>query len=154
MYTKHALSQDQCQAAVTAVVAEFKRDPNNPVWTMAIVDDAGNLCAFTRSDGAGPMLGRNCIKKAYTSAMTGASTKVFGATRPGETDFAADLLEHDWNVTEWGDPMLMVISGGVCIRHPSNNAILGGIGVSGLPYGPGDHDMALVALKAMDLDGG
>ena len=35
---------------------------------------AGNLLAFTRSEGAGPMLGRNCIKKAYTSAMTGSST--------------------------------------------------------------------------------
>ncbi len=154
MYTKHALSQDQCQAAIAAVIAEFKKSPNSPPWTMAIVDDAGNLLAFTRSDGAGPMLGRNCIKKAYTSAMTGSSTKVFGETRPGETDFAANLMEHDWKVNEYGDPMLMVVSGGVCIRDLSNNAILGGIGVSGLPYGPGDHDMALVALKAMNLQGG
>jgi uncharacterized protein GlcG (DUF336 family) len=63
------------------------------------------------------------------------------------------LIEHNWNVTEYGDPMLMVISGGVSIRDPSNKAILGGIGVSGLPYGPGDHEMALVALKAMNLEG-
>ena len=154
MYAKRALSQDQCEAAITVVIAEFKKSQDNPPWTMAIVDDAGNLLAFTRSDGAGPMLGRNCIKKAYTSAMTGSSTKVFGETRPGETDLAANLKEHDWNVAEWGDPMLMVLSGGVCIRDPSNNAILGGIGVSGLPYGPGDHDMALVAIKAMNLEGG
>ena len=154
MYTTRSPSQDQCQAAITAVIAAFNRSPDSPRWTMAIVDDAGNLLAFTRSDGAGPMLGRNCIKKAYTSAMTGSSTKVFGETRPGETDFAANLQEHNWNVTEYGDPMLMVISGGVCIRDPSNNAILGGIGISGLPYGPGDHDMALVALEAMNLEGG
>jgi uncharacterized protein GlcG (DUF336 family) len=153
MYAKRGISQDQCQAAIAAVIAEFSRSFNGTPWTMAIVDDAGNLLAFTRSDGAGPMLGRNCIKKAYTSAMTGSSTKVFGETRPGETDFAANLIEHNWNVTEYGDPMLMVISGGVSIRDPSNKAILGGIGVSGLPYGPGDHEMALVALKAMNLEG-
>ena len=154
MYTKRALSQDQCQAAIAAVTAEFKKLPGSPAWTMAIVDDAGDLMAFTRSDGAGPMLGRNCVKKAYTSAMTGSSTKVFGELRPGETDFAASLEEHDWQLSEWGDPMLMVISGGICVRDPANNAILGGIGVSGLPYGPGDHDMALVGLEAMGLEGG
>ena len=93
MYTKRALSQYQCQAAIASVIAEFKRRPNSPPWTIAIVDDAGNLLAFTRSDGAGLMLGRNCIKKAYTSAMTGSSTKVFGETRSGESDFAANLME-------------------------------------------------------------
>ena len=154
MPTKRVLSQEQCQAAIAAVTAEFKKMSGAPRWTMAIVDDAGNLMAFTRSDGAGPMLGRNCIKKAYTSAMTGSSTKVFGELRPGETDFAAGLKEHDWQLSEYGDPMLMVISGGICVRDPADNAILGGIGVSGLPYGPGDHDMALVALKAMELENG
>ena len=74
MYTKRALSQDQCQAAIASVIAEFKKSPDSSPWTMAIVDDAGNLLAFTRSERAGPMLGRNCIKKAYTSAMTGSST--------------------------------------------------------------------------------
>ena len=43
--------------------------------------------------------------------MTGSSTKVFGELRPGETDFAANLNEHDWQLSEYGDPMLMVISG-------------------------------------------
>ena len=154
MYTKRALGQEQCQAAIAAVTAEFRKNPDSPPWTMAIVDDAGNMLAFTRSDGAGPPLGRNCIKKAYTSAMTGASTKVFGERRPGETDYAAGLEEHGWSLPEMGDPMLMVISGGICVRDPLNNAVLGGIGVSGLPYGPGDHDMALVGLEAMGLEGG
>ena len=82
--------------------------------------------------------------------MTGASTKVFGQPREGEGDFAAALSEHDWNVTEWGDPMLMVISGGIAIKAP-DGSLMGGIGVSGLPYGPGDHDMSLIGIKAMGL---
>ncbi len=150
MYTKQALSQDQCLAAINAVAEAFKRDHPDAQWTLAIVDDGGNLMAFTRSDGAGPLLGRNVIKKAYTSAMTGASTKVFGQPREGEGDFAAALSEHDWNVTEWGDPMLMVISGGIAIKAP-DGSLMGGIGVSGLPYGPGDHDMSLIGIKAMGL---
>jgi uncharacterized protein GlcG (DUF336 family) len=151
MRTIRALELNDCLAAVNAILAEWKTEPSNPPITIAIVDDSGNLVAFARSDGAGALLGRNCIKKAYTSAMTGASTKVFGERRPGERDYAAELQEHGWNVAEMGDPNLMIISGGICIRDPNSNAILGGIGVSGLPYGPGDHDLALVGLKALNL---
>ena len=151
MRTTRQLGLDECLAAIDAILTEWKKEPSNPPITIAIVDDSGNLVSFARSDGAGPLLGRNCIKKAYTSAMTGASTKVFGERRPGERDYAADLQEHGWNVAEMGDPNLMVISGGVCIRDPDNNAILGGIGVSGLPYGPGDHELALVGLGTLNL---
>ena len=151
MFTTSALGLDQCQEAINAMTAEWKKDSNNPPITMAIVDDNGNLIGFARTGGAGPMLGRNCIKKAYTSAMTGSSTKVFGDLRPGETDYAAELKEHDWNVAERGDPNLMVIAGGICVRNPADNSILGGIGVSGLPYGPGDHNISLVGLQAMGL---
>ena len=54
MYTKRALSQDQCQAAIAAVTAEFKKLPGSPAWTMAIVDDAGDLMAFTRWPSPAP----------------------------------------------------------------------------------------------------
>lgn len=151
MYNKAVLSLDQCQAGIDAVAAAFKKIPNAPPWTMAIVDDNGNLISFARGDGAGPLLGKNCIKKAYTSAMSGASTKVFGDLRPGESDYAATLKQYGWHAAQMGDPMLMVISGGVAVRNPADNSIMGGIGVSGLPYGPGDHDMSLIGLKAMKL---
>ena len=151
MYTREALSLDECQAAIAAMIGEWKKDASNPPITMAVVDHNGHLLAFASTDGAGPLLGRNCIKKAYTAAMTGSSTKVFGAPRPGEADYAARLKEHGWNVTEYGDPMLFVISGGVCARNPADNTVLGGIGVSGYPYGPGDHGMALVGLRAMGV---
>jgi uncharacterized protein GlcG (DUF336 family) len=151
MSTREALSLDDCQAAIAAIIAEWKKNTGDPPITMAVVDHNGHLLAFASTDGGGPLLGRNCIKKAYTSAMTGSSTKVFGEPRPGEADYAARLKEHDWNVSEYGDPMLMVISGGICVRNPADNAVLGGIGVSGYPYGPGDHDMALVGLRAMSL---
>ena len=150
MYTKGALGMDQCLDAMGAMINEWKKDPSLPI-SMAIVDDGGNLITFARTDGARPMLVRNCVKKAYTAAMTGSSTKVFGEPRPGETDYAAGLKEHDWNVTEMGDPNLMVISGGICVRNPADNSIMGGMGVSGYPFGPGDHDMALIGLKALNL---
>lgn len=151
MYNKAVLSLDQCQAAVDAVRDAFVKLPGAPAWTMAIVDDNGNLIAAARGDGAGPLLMKNCIKKAYTSAMSGASTKVFGDPRPGEADYAAGLKRNGWHVAQMGDSMLMVISGGVAVRNPADNSIMGGIGVSGLPYGPGDHDMSLIGLKAMNI---
>ena len=46
MYNKRVLSQDQCQAAIAAVNAAFKKLPGDNRWTMAIVDDAGNLFGF------------------------------------------------------------------------------------------------------------
>ena len=141
MFNKAVLGMDQCLAAMGAMIAEFKKDPSNPPLAMAIVDDVGNLISFARTDGCRPTLLRNCIRKAYTAALSGDNTE----------DYAQGLKSHGWNVAESGDPMLIVISGGVAVRNPSDSAILGGIGVSGFPFGPGDQDMALVGLKALNL---
>lgn len=141
MYTKGVLDLDQCQRALKAMIAEHKKNPQNPALAMAILDDSGNLISFGRTDGARPLLVRNCVKKAYTAAMTGGHTQ----------DFDKMLKDHEWDVTEWGDPNLFIISGGVVVRNPADGRVLGGIGVAGFPHGPGDHDMALVGLKAMKL---
>ena len=73
MYTKGVLGMEQCLNAISAIINEWKKDPSIPI-SVAIVDDGGNLITFARTDGARPMLVRNCIKKAYTAAMTGART--------------------------------------------------------------------------------
>ena len=141
MPQRQVLSFDQCQAAMNAMLDAAKADASGPPIAAAIVDESGNLISVARMDGARPLLVRNCIKKAYTAATAGASTE----------DFAAELKSHDWNVAEWGDPMMLVISGGVVVRSPADDAIMGGVGVSGYPFGPGDHDMALLGIKAMNL---
>ncbi len=57
-------------------------------------------------------------------------------------------------MAEFGDPMLFDIPGGILVKHPKTEQIMGGIGVAGLPAGPGDSDVALAGLKAMNLEGG
>ena len=105
MSTREALSLDDCQAAIAAIIAEWKKNTGDPPITMAVVDHNGHLLAFASTDGGGPLLGRNCIKKAYTSAMTGSSTKVFGEPRPGEADYAARLKPESTEGRPWGQPL-------------------------------------------------
>ena len=139
MRNKAVLDLDQCQKAIKAMVADHKTRPTDPGISMAVVDDAGNLLSFARTDGARPLLVRNCVKKAYTAAMTGSHTE----------DFDKMLTNHEWDVTEWGDSNMLIISGGVVIK--ADGQVLGAIGVAGYPHGPGDHDMALRGVKAMGL---
>ena len=141
MYTKGMLDFDQCQAAMNAMMAEFKKHSDWPPVVMAIVDDTGNLLSYARTDRAHLPITRNAIKKAYTAALNGQSTEVY----------AERMKDRGWSVADMGDPMLISVPGGIPVINPQDGAVLGGIGVAGLPAGPGDDDLALVGLKAMNL---
>ena len=141
MYNKSMLGLEQCQAAINAMIADFKKDPNNAPISMAIVDDMGNLLAYARTDGSRPLGARNCIKKAYTSAIGGIDS---GA-------YVKRLKSLGTSVGDLGDPMLISAQGAVVVRNPGDGAILGGIGVAGLPSGQADEDIARAGLNAMKL---
>ena len=140
MYTKSMLSLDQCQAAITAMIADYNKDTSRRPIAMAIVDDTGNLISFARTDRARLMAARNCIKKAYTAAIMVSNT----------VDYAARLKEQGRTVADAGDPMLTALQGGVVILNPDGTA-LGGIGVGGLPTGVADEEIARVGLQALGL---
>jgi uncharacterized protein GlcG (DUF336 family) len=72
MYQKQMLSLSQCQEAMNAMVAEFNKDPNRRPVDMAIVDDMGNLLAYTRMDRC--VRPTFALSKAYTSSDTCALT--------------------------------------------------------------------------------
>ena len=141
MYKKSMLGLEQCQAAINAMITEFKKDPSNDPISMAIVDDLGNLLAYARTDGSRPLGARNCIKKAYTSAISGFDSAAY----------VERLKSLGITVGEMGDPVLLSAPGAVVVRNPGDGAILGGIGVSGLPSGQADEDTARAGLKAMKL---
>jgi len=50
-----------------------------------------------------------------------------------------------------GDPMLIAVPGGVPVISSEDGAVLGGVGVAGLPPGPGDDDVAEIGVNAMKL---
>jgi uncharacterized protein GlcG (DUF336 family) len=123
------------------MIAEFNKDPSRRPIAMAIVDDTGNLVSYARMDRCRPTAARNAIKKAYTSALGGQDTLGYAETLKGRGRTVADMA----------DPMLTNIQGGVVVLSPSDSAVLGGIGVGGLPTGQEDEDVSRVGLNAMNL---
>ena len=67
MYNKAMISLEQAQNAITAMIADFNRDPDRRKVDMAVVDDAGNLLAYARMDRC--LRPTFAIRKAYTSAV-------------------------------------------------------------------------------------
>ena len=140
MYDKPQLGMAQVQAAMAAMLKETSKDPSRPVG-IAIVDEAGSLLAYARMDKCWPAAQKFCIKKAYTAAIMRADS---GAV-------AEQLKSLGVTVAEFGEPNLFPIQGAVVIRRPSDGAILGGIGVAGLPGGKLDEDVARIGLQALNL---
>ena len=140
MYDKPMLTIQECQAAVVAMLEESKKHPE-PI-AFAIVDSEGNLISYARTDGAPVRSQRNCIKKAYTAAISQADTSAA---------FIERMRDRGIGMGDLGNPNYIALQGGLTVRHPKSGQVLGGIGVGGYPSGARDEDMARVGLKAMAL---
>ena len=138
MWNKPMLGVDQAQAAIKAMIDDFNKDPNRRAVDMSVVDDAGNLIAYARMDKClRPSFGGN---KAYTAAIRGMDSVAFGE----------QLKSSGRNIADFSDPRLVVLQGGLVVRS-ADGAVLGGIGVGGLPSGKDDEDIARAGLKALNL---
>ena len=71
MYSKKMLGMEESQAAIAAMIEEFKKDPESPPAAFAVVDDNGLLLAYARTDGSRPIISKNAIRKAYTASQPG-----------------------------------------------------------------------------------
>ena len=139
MWSKPMLSLEQALAAINAMVADFNKDPSRAKVDMAVVDDAGNLLAYARIDGClRPTYG---TRKAYTAVIRSSDT---GA-------FAERIASQGRSLESFGDPKLIALQGGLVVRNPEDGAVIGGIGVGGLPSGKDDEDIARAGLKALGL---
>ena len=101
---------------------------------VAILDDGGNLKAFSRMDGASMPTIEIAQKKAYT-ALFGVSTQDFFNFIQGDPSLLAGIPTLS-RVAAWG--------GGFPIKV--NGEIVGAIGVSGAPAVQNDVDCARAAL--------
>ena len=137
MYDKPMLSLDQAQAAVAAMIADYNKDTNRRKVDMAVVDDAGNLLAYARMDRClRPTL---AIHKAYTSAVRDMDTLAF----------SEQLSSQNRSIESFGDPQLVGIPGGVVVLR--DGAVVGAIGVGGLPSGIDDESIAKAGLAALHI---
>ena len=132
------LKLGQVQAAMKAMMDKAQAMAHAPVC-LAIVDAAGNLEAFAKMDNARLFTRRHAVRKAYSAAVLGINTAVWGQR----------MANIGHSVSENGDPMITYEQGGVVIIK--DDTILGGIGVGGLRGHNADEDLGKVGLEAMNL---
>ena len=137
MYNKPMLSLEQAQSAIAAMIVDYNKDPERRKVDMAVVDDAGNLLAYARMDRC--LRPTFAIRKAYTSAVRGVDTLAF----------SEQLASQNRSIESFGDPQLIAIPGGVVVLQ--SGAVVGAIGVGGLPSGIDDESIAKAGLEALNL---
>jgi uncharacterized protein GlcG (DUF336 family) len=129
---KHSISSELAREMVDAAVAKARELGVSE--NVAILDDGGNLKAFTRMDGA-PFL---CIEmaqnKAYT-ALLGVSTQEFFDFIQGDPSLLAGVPTLS-RVAAWGGGFPIKVDG----------ELVGAIGISGAPAVQNDVDCARAAL--------
>ena len=129
---KHSISSELAQKMVNAAVAKARE--LGVTENVAILDDGGNLKAFSRMDGA-PIL---CIEmaqnKAYT-ALFGVSTQDF-----------FDFIQRDPSLLAGIPTLARVAAWGGGFPIKVDGEIVGAIGLSGAPTVQNDVDCARAAL--------
>jgi uncharacterized protein GlcG (DUF336 family) len=129
---KQSISSKLAQKMVNAAVAKARQ--LGVAENVAILDDGGNLKAFSRMDGASVPTIEIAQNKAYT-ALFGVSTQDFFNFIQGDPSLLAGIPTLA-RVAAWG--------GGFPIKV--NGEIVGAIGVSGAPAVQNDVDCARAAL--------
>ena len=137
MYDKPMLSLEQAQAAITAMIADHNKNSSRRKVDMAVVDDAGNLLAYARMDRC--LRPTFASRKAYTSAVRGMDTLAF----------SEQLSSTGRSLESFGDSQLIALPGGVVVLK--DGAVVGAIGVGGLPSGIDDQSIAQAGLAAMNV---
>ena len=129
---KHSISTELAQKMVNEAVAKARE--LGFTENVAILDDGGNLKAFSRMDGAPIPSIEIAQNKAYT-ALFGVSTEEFFNFIQGDPSLLAGIPTLA-RVAAWG--------GGFPIKV--NGEVVGAIGVSGAPAVQNDVDCARAAL--------
>ena len=129
---KLSISSDLAQKMVNAAVAKARELGVSE--NVAILDDGGNLKAFSRMDGAPIPTIEMAQNKAYT-ALLGVSTQDFFNFIQGDPALLAGIPTLS-RMAAWG--------GGFPIKV--NGELVGAIGVSGAPTVQNDIDCASAAL--------
>jgi uncharacterized protein GlcG (DUF336 family) len=132
---KHTISSELAQKMVNAAVAKARELGVSE--NVTILDDGGNLKAFSRMDGAPIPTIEMAQNKAYT-ALLGVSTQDFFNFIKGDPSLLAGVPTLA-RVAAWGGGFPIKVDG----------EIVGAIGVSGAPTVQNDVDCARAALALL-----
>src|SRR6266702_5879255 len=129
---KHSTASELAQKMIDQAVAKAKEI--GVAENVAIVDDGGNLKAFSRMDGAPILCIEMALNKAYT-ALFGVSTQDF-----------FDFIQRDPSLLAGIPTLARVAAWGGGFPIKVNGEIVGAIGISGAPAVQNDVDCARAAL--------
>src|ERR1700704_4379120 len=129
---KHSISSELAQKMVNAAVAKARE--LGVTENVAILDDGGNLKAFSRMDGASIPTIEIALNKAYTPLFGLSTLDIFNFIQ-GAPSLLAGIPTLP-RVAAWG--------GGFPINV--NGEVVGAIGLSGAPTVQNDVDCAKAAL--------
>src|SRR5580692_11287124 len=132
---KHSISHELAQKMVNAAMAKARE--LGVAENVAILDDGGNLKAFSRMDGAPIPTIEMAQNKAYT-ALLGVSTQDFFNFIQADPSLLAGIPTLG-RMAAWG--------GGFPVNV--NGEVVGAIGVSGAPTVQNDIDVARAALAVV-----
>ena len=141
MNQKPVLAFAEVTAAMDAMIKAAASEPERPL-SFAIVDENGELLAYSRMDGASAPKWGATIKKAYTAARF----------REDTVKVAERMKANGRSLSEYNDPNLFAVQGGIVVTRPSDGAALGAIGVGGRRSDE-DEVIARIGLAAMKLGG-
>ncbi len=138
MYSKKFIGLEEARAVAEAVLVEASKSPGRPV-AAAVVDPVGQLIYLVRQDDTLALSSNMATNKAYTAITLRQDT--------AEVD-----SEMKTDISNFCDPRLTRLPGGVCLRAP-DGTIIGAIGVSGRRRGerPSDKELAEAGAKALVL---
>jgi len=131
MQTKHYLTLSDAEFLLDQ--AHQYAIQNNFNVSIAVVDEAGNLLAMKRMDGAAPMTANLAVEKAKCSAMSRHPSKLFeDIIKGGQMGFLT--METFSGMLEGGEPILY------------QGQLVGAMGVSGVKSFE-DAEIAQVAIE-------
>jgi uncharacterized protein GlcG (DUF336 family) len=134
-YQKKSITAQAAKAVIAAAADKAKQMSLN--MCIAVTDEAGDLKAFLRMDGAAKLALDIAQNKAYTAASFGMSTDQWW-------DFIKDDSPLLHGITH--TPRLTVFGGGYPIKD--GGEVIGAIGVSGGHYSQ-DMEVAMAGLQAV-----
>jgi uncharacterized protein GlcG (DUF336 family) len=129
---KYSISSELAQKMVTAAVTKARELGVSE--NVAVLDDGGNLKAFTRMDGAPFVCIEMAQNKAYT-ALLGVSTQEFFDFIQSDPSLLAGIPTLS-RMAAWGGGFPIKVDG----------EVVGAIGISGAPAVQNDVDCAKAAL--------
>ena len=125
------LTLDQANKIISAAMAASREAGYKPMG-IAVLDDAGNLKAFAREDGASMFRFEVAQAKAWGAVGMGASSRVLGQRAKDNPNFFVSLAAT-------ANGRFLPQTGAVLIKNVAGE-VLGAVGASG---GTGDEDEAI-----------